>query len=61
MKILALHTGLFPDRQTLDAGVRELEADNDVQRIDLPSNNEDAAAWDDTLTAILAADMILTT
>lgn len=61
MKILALHTGLFPDRQTLDAALAEMAAGADVRRLDLPPPEADDGAWDAVLTEVLAADMIVTT
>ncbi len=61
MKILALHTGLFPDRQTLDAALAEMAAGDPVRRLDLPPPEADEKAWDAVLTEVLAADMIVTT
>ncbi len=61
MKILTVNTGLFPDSETVEAAMSKMGPDNDVQHIDLPKDNEDTSAWDTALTAILAADMIITT
>ena len=61
MKILALDTGLFPDRETLDAALAEMAAEHHVRRLDAPPAEADEAAWDAALTEILAADMIVTT
>ena len=61
MKILALNTGLFPDRETLDAALAEMAAGHHVRRLDLPPPDADDTAWDAALSEVLAADMIVTT
>ncbi len=61
MKILVLNTGLFPDRETLDAALAEIAAGHAVRRLDLPPRDAADAAWDAVLTEVLAADMIVTT
>ncbi|HJO73424.1 MAG: hypothetical protein QF450_05395 [Rhodospirillales bacterium] len=61
MKILALHSGLFPDRETVEAGLVELAAGNDLDRIDLAAGDMVEADWDRALAEILQADLIVTT
>lgn len=60
MRVLELNTGLFPDRETVQAAVREIEADHDVRRIDLTDAGTDPAAWDAALAEILIADRVVT-
>mgnify|MGYP001256201156 FL=1 len=61
MKILALRSGLFPDRETVEAGLAELAAGNDLGRIDLAAGDMVEADWDRVLAEILRADLIVTT
>lgn len=64
MRILALDSGLFPDRETVEAALAELAAGHQVSRLDLTASATDAtdeAAWDRALAEILRADLIVTT
>ncbi len=61
MKILALDSGLFPDRETVEAALAELAAGNDLSRLDLAAGDMDEADWDRTLAQILRVDLIVTT
>ncbi len=61
MKILALDSGLFPDRETVAAALTELAAGHEVSRLDLTSSAMIEADWDRALTEILRADLIVTT
>ena len=61
MKILALDSGLFPDRETVEAALAELAAGNDLSRLDLAAGDMDEADWDRTLAQIFRADLIVTT
>jgi hypothetical protein len=59
MRIVSLQTSLFPDGETVEAGIGHLEEKHEVRRIDL-GNQSDQAAFDDALTAIRAADLVIT-
>ncbi len=61
MRILALDSGLFPDRETVEAALTELAAGHQVSRLDLTASATDEAAWDRALAEILRADLIVTT
>lgn len=60
MKILALDSGLFPDRETLEAALAELAGAHEVSRLDLAGGDMDEAGWDRALAEILRADLIVT-
>jgi hypothetical protein len=60
MRIGALRTGLFADAETVDAAVAVLEAGHRVRRVETPADAADDAAWDDTLAALLGADLVVT-
>ena len=61
MKIVTLDTGLFPDGETVEAALGQLESGHDVRRLDVPADATDDAGWDKVLADLLAADMIITT
>ena len=61
MRILSLDSGLFPDRETVEAALAELAAGNDLSRLDLAAGDMDEADWDRALAEILRADLIVTT
>ena len=61
MKILALDSGLFPDRETVEAALAALAAGHQVSRLDLATGDMDDADWDRALAEILRADLIVTT
>ncbi|GAB4437994.1 MAG: hypothetical protein OHK0026_03500 [Rhodocyclaceae bacterium] len=60
MRILELHTGLFPDERTVRAALACLEPQHPVARIDLSRPLAGDEAWDAVLAAILASDRIVT-
>ena len=61
MKILVLDSGLFPDRETIEAALTELAAGHQVSRLDLTASAMIETDWDRTLTEILQAGLIVTT
>jgi hypothetical protein len=61
MIILALDSGLFPDRGTVEAALAELAGSHQVNRLDLSTGDMSEADWDRALTDILRADLIVTT
>jgi hypothetical protein len=58
--IVAVHTGLFPDGDALDAALAELQRSQPVVRIDLAREDLGDEGWDGALAAILAADLVFT-
>lgn len=60
MKILALTTGLFPDRDTVEAALTALAASHEVTRGEV-SAATNAAQWDRVVAEILRADVVVTT
>lgn len=61
MIILALDSGLFPDRGTVEAALAELAGSHQVNRLDLTTGDMIEADWDRALADILRADLIVTT
>ena len=61
MKILELHTGLFPDAQTVVAALRRLESAHRVDSIDLRRRDMKDEDWDRIVAAILGSDLTITT
>lgn len=61
MRILALHSGLFPDQETVSAALRRMPAAHEVRWLVAPSRDSGDEAWDEVLRAILASDLIVTT
>ena len=61
MIILALDSGLFPDRGTVEAALAEFAGSHQVNRLDLTTGNMIEADWDRALADILRADLIVTT
>lgn len=59
MRLLVLDMGLFPDRETMEAAVRRLNAGNDVCRM-APAAEASDDEWDGVLAEIRAADLVLT-
>mgnify|MGYP006305101125 CR=1 FL=1 len=60
MRILALGTGLFPDRETVAAAL-DARAGDDTTTEDLTGlAPDDDAAWDRVARAILDADRVVT-
>lgn len=61
MKILALNTGLFPDKGAVEAALDTLEGAQAVERADLTGlAPEDEDGWAAVARAVLAADLIVT-
>jgi len=61
MKILVLDSGLFPDRETIEAALTELATGHQVSCLDLTASAMIKKDWDRALTEILQADLIVTT
>ena len=61
MIILALDSGLFPARGTVEAALAELAGSHQVNRLDLTTGDMIEADWDRALADILRADLIVTT
>lgn len=59
MRLLVLDMDLFPDRETMEAAVRRLNAGNDVRRM-VPAAGASDDEWDGVLAEIRAADLVLT-
>jgi len=57
---MVLDTGLFPDRETVDAALQQLGNTHTVTRHDVSKMTPDDAAWDELVNAILKADRIIT-
>ena len=64
MKIVELHTGLFPDAQTVSAALRQAETTHRVESIDLAEHLRRQEAqtefWDRAIAAILESDLTIT-
>ena len=60
MKILELHSGLFPDAQTVSAALRQMEPAHRVDAIDLRRRDMEDEAWDRVIAAILDSDLTIT-
>jgi hypothetical protein len=61
LKILELHTGLFPDAQTVVAALRRLEPAHRVDSIDVSRRDLKDEDWDRAIAAILGSDLTITT
>ncbi len=60
MRLLLLHTGLFPDRETVMAAVERKEGAETAERFDIADVEADDAVWDEIVGAILRADRVIT-
>ncbi|MCL4747210.1 MAG: hypothetical protein KJZ83_17595 [Burkholderiaceae bacterium] len=64
MKIVELHTGLFPDAQTVVAALRQAETTHRVESIDLAAylrrQEPEAEFWDRAIASILESDLAIT-
>lgn len=60
MKVLALTTGLFPDRDTIEAALTALTGAHEVSRHEVSAKTS-PAEWDRVVAEILRADMVITT
>ena len=64
MNILQLDTGLFPDARTVDAALRLTTPAHRVEVVELgPRRRREMRDddWDGVLSAILAADLVIST
>lgn len=59
MNILQLNTGLFPDAQTVDAALRQTTEPHRVSIVDLTRRDMSENDWDAAISAMLAADRII--
>lgn len=59
MRVFVLELGLFPDRVTIDGALARLADENEVQRA-RPAPDAPESDWDGILTAIRAADVVVT-
>jgi len=59
MRIVVLDTDLFPDRKTVEAAFRVLEADHEVRHIDATNRELDDRDWDRILAEILDATRVI--
>lgn len=59
-QIIVLDTGLFPDRDKVDAALATIGADRTVKRIDLEPSQMDQAQWDLVVEELLAASRVIT-
>lgn len=60
MKIVAIHTGLFPDASRVADALSRIEPAHPVVRIDLTRPDMGEGDWDAALVAILASDLAVT-
>ncbi len=61
MKVVQLNTGLFPDAERVEAGIKTLQSANDVETLDIAAlDPKDDTAWEKIATAVLGADLIVT-
>ncbi len=61
MQILELHTGLFPDAETIARALRTLEGEHRIERIDVSRAEMGDEVWERAVRAILASDLVVTT
>ncbi len=59
MNVLVLNTGLFPDARTVTAALRQVAETHRVETIELRHRDDDDAAWDRVVAAIVASDLIV--
>ena len=60
MNIAVLNTGLFPDRDTMQDALSELEPFHNVYRYDATRTGMTEQDWDQVLDELLASDLIIT-
>ena len=58
--VLVLETNLFPDASTLENAIAAAGGELSPHRLVVEPDTMDVPAWDDVLTAILAARVIIT-
>jgi hypothetical protein len=61
MRILQLHTGLFPDADTIVEALAGLASGDAVERIDISRPEMGEEDWDRVVEAVLASDRVITT
>lgn len=59
MNIVQLDTGLFPDAQTVAAAVRQMTPAHRVDVIEIWRQDMQESDWDRVISALLAADLIV--
>lgn len=59
MRVLVLDIGAFPDGETVDAALVRLADGNEVERM-APDAETSDSEWDRVLSAIRAADLVVT-
>jgi hypothetical protein len=59
MRVLVLDAGIFPDRETIEAALARLGDGNEVRRVQ-PTADASDSEWDRVLSAIRAADLVVT-
>lgn len=59
-RVLVLRTGLFPDRDTVDAALATISADTPIKRIDLEPGHMEQEQWDLVVEELLAASRVIT-
>ncbi len=60
MNITVLNTGLFPDRETMEGALSELEAFHSVCRCDATRTLMSDEQWNQVLDAMLTSDVVVT-
>ncbi|MBC8258259.1 MAG: hypothetical protein H8E38_04530 [SAR324 cluster bacterium] len=58
--ILAIKANLFPDGQTVEAALREMETNHEVRFETVIPETMDDQAWDKILSQILSVDKVIT-
>ena len=59
MKIVVIHTGLFPAAATLDVALARMQEAHPFVQLDLRRTDLRDEDWDSALAAILAADLVV--
>lgn len=60
MNIAVLNTGLFPDRETMEDALSELEPFHNVYRYDVARTGMTDEDWDQVLDEMLSSDLVIT-
>lgn len=60
MKIAVLNTGLFPDHETIQDALSELEPSHNICRRNAIAAEMTDEHWDQLLDELLASDLIIT-
>ncbi len=59
-RITVLRVGLFPDRETLERALAQLQGDHDIVRHELNDQVMDDTAWDRVVDDILSSAKVIT-